>query len=255
MALATIISDNELTNIFGSQSTSDMNLLRTIRDQVEQAVRAYVRHDITQPSSDYVEYYPRRTLINPIGGEWDEWFDIANTAVASNRARSPSSIIVLRQKYVRTITDVWEDLSANFGKGSNDFDSTTKLTEGTDYVLDLVKDDFCDTGRLIRLDRAWPSTPGTVKVQYMAGLTQTELNDQFQFVKLAILDEIDLRFRYRKSWRDQAGPGAGPISSFSISGDFTERYDTSVVNALLMNTLLPGTKKKLQPIRHRMVAL
>jgi len=255
MALATIISDNELDNVFNSPGTADMNLLRLIRDNVEQMVRAYVRHDITQPSSDYVEYYPRRTMVNPVGGEWDEWFDIAGSSVTSNKARAPSSIIVLRQKYVRTITDVWEDLSANYGKGSGDFDSTTKLTEGTDYVLDLVRDDYCDTGRLIRINRSWPSTPGTVKVQYMAGLTQTELNDEFQFVKMAILDEIDLRYRYRKGFRDRAGPGAGPLESFSISGDFTERYDTTLVNAMMLGTLLPGTKKKLQPIRHRIVAL
>lgn len=255
MALATIISDNELSNVFGSPSTSDMNLLRLIRDQVEQMARAYVRHDITQPSSDYVEYYPRRTLVSPIGSETDEWFDIANTQVTTSSKRSAENIIVLRQKFVRSITGVWEDLSAYFGKGSNDFDSTTKLTEGTDYVLDYIKDGLCDTGRLIRINRSWPSTPGTVKVQYNAGLTASELDDQYQFVKLALLDEIDLRYRYRKGYRDRSGPGAGPLAAFSIPGDFSERYDTTLVNAIMLGTLLPGTKKKLQPIRHRMVAL
>jgi len=252
MTLANVVTDAELQVEFPTASTSDLTLLRQIRDNVEAMARAYVRHDITQPSSDYVEFHPRRNRMpNWYGG--GVVYDVSGDKAVVDSTQRPSNILVLNQKFVRTITSVWEDCSAYFGKGSGDFADSTKLTEGVDFVLDQKEPDFSTTGRLIRIGRSWPSSPGTVKVQYTAGLTSSDLEGEYRFIKLALLDEIDIRYRARKEFLDRSGPGGGIMAGFSVRSDFTERYDPSVIADMYRHTLLPGTRRKLQSIRHKLV--
>lgn len=105
--------------------------------------------------------------------------------------------LVLRQRPVTAVLNVWEDPTGYFGQASGAFASTTLLVNATDYVLDY--DDGVpqsNSGLLIRLrgafaNLAWPYWPiaqagsfrplsasplprwfwgrGNIKVQYTAG--------------------------------------------------------------------------------------
>lgn len=250
MTLPKICTDAELQYFTGELSGTDLTLLQQTRDWVESAARQFVRHQITY--NTFTEFYPKSDTHSTAT---DELLDLAGISVVSGVSRSGRSVIVLSQKYVKTIISVHEDPGAEFGKGENDFGSDTLLTEGTDYVLDQVSANFSTTGRLYRLNTSWPAAAGTVKVVFTAGLTESELNDEFQFVKRAIADEVTTRYWTAKERKNRIGAGAGIVSSTGIQGDFSERYDTSIVINALQSELMTGTKRRLAPIRHRMTAL
>ena len=251
MTLSKICTDVELQYITGQLSGTSLSLLQQLRDWVESAARQFVRHQITYGTFTD-EFYPRREMTGVVV---DEQFELVGQKVAASVWRSDQSVIVLSQKFVKTITSVYEDLDAEFGKGSGDFAADTLLTEADDYVLDQKSANFSTTGRLIRLSQSWPTAPGTVKVTFTAGLSETELEDEYIFIKRAIADEVTTRYWAAKAMQNKMGPGAGVITSSSIQGDFNEKYDTSIVVNALQSELMVGTKRRLLPIRHRLVAL
>ena len=96
--------------------------------------------------------------------------------------------LVLRRRPVTAVASVYVDDSAYFGFASGAFGSSTLLTAGEDYALDLVSASLSRSGILYRIGGVWPGTQyrsgselvggegpglGNIKVTYTAGYSST----------------------------------------------------------------------------------
>lgn len=119
------------------------------------------------------------------------WLKVANWELTTQYTEflngNNDPIVILRQKPVLSIVNVWEDPNACAGQGPNDFGPDTLLVAGEDYYLPPNMPDGSNTswtGQLVRLNGVWAGqwvyyrgllTPtlrkstGTIKVIYNAG--------------------------------------------------------------------------------------
>lgn len=112
---------------------------------------------------------------------------------------SGTSKLLLRSRPVFTepTIQVWVDEAGNFGSRSGSFDSTTSLTYGEHFCLQIDQDDEISSrsGILLRIGDVWPKPPvrqrgyltpfigdgrGEVKVTYSAGYTVDTLPSVFR---------------------------------------------------------------------------
>lgn len=96
--------------------------------------------------------------------------------------------LVLRRRPVTAVASVYVDDSAYFGFASGAFGSSTLLTAGTDYALDIQSSSFSRSGILYRINGVWDGANyragnelvggdgpglGNIKVTYTAGYSTT----------------------------------------------------------------------------------
>jgi hypothetical protein len=96
--------------------------------------------------------------------------------------------LVLRRRPVTAVASVYVDDSAYFGFASGAFGSSTLLTSGEDFALDITADSFSRSGILYRIGSVWPALRirngseliggevpglGNIKVTYTAGYSST----------------------------------------------------------------------------------
>jgi hypothetical protein len=131
--------------------------------------------------------------------------------------------IVLNRKPVANaaaVTAVYEDTGAYWGQATDPFPSTTLLTQGTDYAVNI--EGVSQTGILTRIKNVWPTqwtwlpgklaanlgpVPGCVKVTYTAGWTTYGPADVIQ----AAYAEAAARWASRLT-------GMGALTSESMDG-------------------------------------
>ena len=229
MAQPEIVDLSEIIIYLGLQTTltdSDKGLLTMLKTHSENDARRYVRHNITQPTSDYVEFHPR-TNRTRFGAEIVE---LSGDVVSLQQASIGGDIIQLDQIFVRSITEVREDFDGYFGSEASDFPAGSVLTEGTHYYMRVEErinsTDLNKTGHLLRRSGNWPSRAGTVKVTYNAGFTAAELDSEYSDIKLTIIEEVAFRFKKSKTMQGTEG-GFGPLKSFSIGGEVSYSFDTT----------------------------
>lgn len=235
----------DLSPYFGidcDDTTGEAILLWRIQTYVESAVRSFVRHGVSQ--NTYVEYQ-RMFDIGDHETDYDLFELIGDKVYSGVGGTQYGEFLQLNNGFVRSVSDVREDYSAEFGQGSGDFGSSTVLTAGIDYKIELDKDGMSRSGRLIRINRPWSSKPGTIKVTYVAGFTPAELDDQYAHVKLAILGEIRDRFNVARS---QLGSGFGMVKKETFFGDYQVEYAVDAKTATRTG-LSHDTMSALQPIK------
>lgn len=166
MALTTLSAIKALLNIPAANTDQD-DWLTALQGAAEQTIKSYCGRDFEQAS--YTEYYTGTGL----------------------------RTFVLRQTPVSTISSLYLDQSGNFGQNPDGaFDSTTQLTYGEDYVLDLnPSTGKSDTGIVFRINTIWPrfyreyyigrmagrlfSSEGNIKVTYTAGYSTIPADLQY----------------------------------------------------------------------------
>lgn len=229
MAQPEIVDLSEIIIYLGLQATltdADSGLLTMLKTHVENDARRYVRHNITQPSNDYIEFHPR-TDRTRFGAELVE---LSGNTVSLQQASIGGDVIHLDQIFVRSITTVHEDFDAYFGIEAGDFGAATLLTEGNDFYMPVEEiinsTNLNKTGHLIRRSGNWPARAGTVKVTYNAGFTAAELDSDYSDIKLTIIEDVAFRFRKAKTISGTE-VGFGPVRSFSIGGQISVGFDTS----------------------------
>lgn len=227
-----------------SISDADRGLIELLKPMVENACRRFVRHGITQPDSEYVEYYPQTQRAVP-----EDWgtLEMLGDRVAYRTYTPNGHILQLNNIYVRSITEVREDTSAYFDQGASDFAAATILTSGVDYFLKIDESGLSKSGELHRINRSWSSSPGTIKVTYNAGFTTAELDGAWSDIKLTVLEEIVLHFKVAKSRAGTSGGGLGVVSSQKV-GPVTTVYDVESVKEVASGELSGRTQEKLHRI-------
>lgn len=113
---------------------------------------------------------------------------------------SGTAQLVLRRRPVSSIATVHVDDSAYFGFASGAFGSSTLLTAGVDYALDVQTSGFSRSGILYRIGGRWPAQPvrdgselvggemagfGNVRVTYTAGYSTTPADLKLAGILLA----------------------------------------------------------------------
>jgi hypothetical protein len=243
MALANIVTTNDIDIFFGiccEDNSRDTQLLMWLREKTEMQARRYCRHGITRET--YTDEYHRRENIG--GGDFSDVLDVQGDDVFLRDNPTPDGeILQLDNGYVTSITSLYEDRSARFGQGGSDFAAATQLTEGTHFVPEY-ENTFCKSGRIIRVNRNWSPRPGTIKVTYVAGFTAAQLNDEYGFVKDAILSEMQLKFSRVKQ---QRSGGGGPLKKVTYHSDVSYEYAVSAGGSAL--SLSSATKSELSTIR------
>lgn len=140
----------------------------------ERSVRRYLRYDPVRRTR--TEFYPQIDLgyISRFG-VWD-----ANDTQAFIRevASAVTDELQLRHLPIRSIDQLFLDYDARFGKRAGAFAIDTLKTEGDDYWarydgLDDDSNPICRDGILLSEGR-WPSTPGCLKIVYVAGYSADE---------------------------------------------------------------------------------
>lgn len=221
---------------------ADESVMRFLRKTTESQARAFVGHCISQNTIS--NEYQRRDDIGWVDDV--EFVNVQNgKAYIGGYAANMGDVLQLDNGFVRSITDLREDYSAKFGTLGTDFPSDSALSSGDDFYLELDRSGLSKSGRVIRFGRAWSTLPGTVRITYVAGLTKAELDDEWAFVKLALLEEMQEKFNCLRSRRTSGG---GPVRKEIYAGDYTVEYDTQVASRSV-GDLSPETMKKLQPIR------
>jgi hypothetical protein len=223
-------------------SSAEMKLLFNLRKWVESQARSFVGHSITQAT--ITNEYQRRGdigsrgdhVFNPLEGD-RAWYDIS--------ANSFGEYLLLDNGFVRSVTEVREDHGARFGQGASDFPSGSVLTSGEDYFLELESTGMGKGGRLIRRNRDWSSQPGTIRITYVCGFTDAELNGDYSYVKLALLEDLQIKFNVARSQRSSGG---GPVKKETWVGDYAVEYAVSSGSQSLFR-MSPGAMAKLEPIR------
>lgn len=122
---------------------------------------------------------------------------------------TPQLTLRSRPLYATPTPQVWVDENAYFGTASGAFDSTTALTYGTGFCVDIDQDDGFSSrsGILIRIGGVWPRAVvrrhgllspsrgpsfGSIKVTYTAGFTEDTLPPQLR----AACNFLVARMRY-----------------------------------------------------------
>ncbi len=155
MSLLTLAILKEFLGVPSTVTSKDARLDR-LRQAAEYVARNYTQQNLEEQA--YVQFYS-----------------------GTNTQR-----LVLRERPVSLITNVWLDNSGYFGKRPGGFDTTALLVEGTDYVLDYDQNaTISKSGILFRIGTTWPvltrvstlgrlapdqgPAHGNIKVSYTAG--------------------------------------------------------------------------------------
>lgn len=223
--MSIISTDDIETELNVTLSSADYDKVDRIRQRVESLAKKYVRHGIE--SATYTNILPPRGPIR--------------------------DILQLPQLYLTEVTHVYEDRSARGGQASGDFASNTELEQGVDFVISESFTDFSEESALLRVGQYWPSDPMTVKVIYVAGLSETKLNSEFYFVKDALIRECVELYHYAKD-REGATGSVGPVVSERLK-DYAVTYSNNAKRMTELSNgrsaasgLLPETEIALQPI-------
>lgn len=247
MALVPILDiENEVKPFFAvACCDADQRVLNMLRGYTESQARAFVGHCISQ--NTITHEYQRRDDIGVASDADAQVAEIVGDTVYMSRpaACDHGHILQLDNGFVRSISELREDPAAVFGQGGSDFGASTVLTAGTNYFLELDRAGLSRSGRVHRRNGNWSSAPGTIRITYVAGLTKAELADEWSYVKLALLEDMQTKFQTLRSKRSGGG---GPLKKESYAGDVTYEYAVDMASRSI-SELSEGAKSKLQPLR------
>lgn len=143
------------------------------------AVKNHLMYDPEQRS--YTKQLYPRAEINAAGdleGFWD--VDSTRRRAVWEARNGIFSYLQLEHLPVRQVSEVLVDPAALFGQGPDDFGTGTAWTQGVEFMVEWDQKanadgtiGICRTGQLISRG-AWPVTPGTVQVSYVAGYSPAE---------------------------------------------------------------------------------
>lgn len=156
-------------------------------------------------------------------------------------ATDANSELFLSQKYVRSVTSVYENASAFITDPTNgDFSAGFLLTAGNDYTIDWSQVGLSESG-ILRRNGTWPVVARSVKVTYVAGLTAGELaTDEYAAIREAAMMTTAFWYLDVRSYRTSEGAeGFGPLTAESL-GDWSVSYGAGgIMDKLGMVAALP----------------
>jgi len=258
------IIDESLVMLELGLSSSPTDEERAIVQQAllkaEGAVMRYLQYDPILKS--HTEYFPQADF-NPNQGP-AIWEVTDTTAYVRRRTTASSNELQLAHLPVRASTaiEVYVDYDGRFGTKAGAFAAATQQTEGEDFwprydLEDSNGDGVCTDGILLAIGR-WPAEPGSVKVVYVAGYTEAELNGQDAVIDASAIMDAVLGEALRRAkkvftlWKknSRTGHNAGTITSESL-GEYSYSLSTAAMDKLLsVGGISSEAKEKLETFTH-----
>lgn len=226
--------------------------IQLIHEPCEAAVKALL--DQTFEQATHVEFLPsmagrRQRRDWPI----DPDPDVSGDTVRF-RTEGALSTDVLQLRHIPVLTtslEVREDPGGYGGQSSGAFADATILTAGNDYYLDTDESSVSQTGLIYRVDGSWPAEPRSVKVTYLGGFTDEQIQRGLAgAIKLATLKTIAHNFKMavHSAASGEIGPKTSErIGKYSYSVDGSAAAKASVSSGA---TIPEGVYKDLQPFRN-----
>lgn len=198
-----------------SLNAAQVAFLDAIQPGVEQVCWTFLGYSPEQAT--YTEFLPsvlseRPPLNYGIDVGWDV---VGGTAVSRSRTDTVESGVQLSAVPVRSVVSVYENTGAwTTGEPDGYWPASTLLPAST-YRLDMQSPGLCKSGRLVRVYGTWFSNPRSIKVTYVAGYTQTEIDAQFAPLKLAVV--MALNWWYARALRQSRSVPANGMTPYQVS--------------------------------------
>lgn len=209
-------------------NTNELELLNLLLPVAEANVQDHLGLVLEQQS--VVEFYPTEDIAPQVDGEE---IKVTSSGVYVSPGSVSGTVLALRNIPVRSITSIYEDDDGYFGDGPSAFAAGSLLTAGSDYYLSREKAGISWTGHVYRIATGWCSVPGSIKVTYVAGLTDAELDGDYSPVRWAVLRTFGDLWARAKSL--QGGQRMDGMTSESIGGGVSASY----VNEQLRGAPIP----------------
>lgn len=171
-------------------TAAQLTFLGVIHPWVERVVWRVLGYSLEQAT--HTEYLPQPGAERYAAGWWNGgWFDsVGGWAVQQGQWARGEGVLQLTNVPARSITSVYENPAA-YAAGTVGGDwPTTSLLPATAYRLDANPAGVGWTGFVVRTLGTWAAAPRTVKVTYVAGFSQAEIDAGYGDVKMAILQAL-----------------------------------------------------------------
>ncbi len=223
-----IVDPDDVFSYLGisSPTSTQSDAMEMISTGLESSVKRYCRWQLGEQT--LVSYLPLTPLaMGPQVPSAELYFSRPWPTGPRNRLQLPSM-------YVKSITSIYEDRGAKAGSGSDDFPSSTLLTAGSDYFLEKDSGiNYSWSGGVIRVGTSWSSYPGTIKVTFVSGFSDSELSGDQNSLRFALIKECAEHWirRQRMNQVFVTGIGTGSDTSGLLSREHLGDYDVSFRNA------------------------
>ncbi len=212
-------SDDVFAYLSIAPTAIQSDAMDVITTGLESAVKRFCRWKICEATlTSYLPLHP--TAVGYHIPTAEVGYGIWTTTGGRNRLQLPAM-------HVKSITSIYEDYGAKAGVGSDDFPSTTLLTAGDDYFLEKDSGStYSESGGVIRVGCNWSSTPGTIRIVFVAGFSESELSGEFNSIRFALIRECAKAWLARQrenSLASSAGSDALILSSEKL-GDYTVSF-------------------------------
>lgn len=202
--LPTILSLADVSAFVSTTTDSELARLEMVWKATEAAIRRYCGQDIAQPSDPYVDILPETDWFVPVdplltyGNQYGSFATGGGYGNINTGPVADGHLLYLRQGLVRSVTSVYVDTGSSAGTSVDDFPSTT-LVDPSTYFLDISDIDpsglkVSNSGCIVHKFGTWPTRRRTVKVTYVAGFTEAELDGEFSDLRLAVIEEVSNRY-------------------------------------------------------------
>ena len=217
-------------------------------------VKRHLMHDPTRVTR--TEFYPQADydMLNRYG----RWESEGGSAVFRRMSSVGASELYVQHIPIRSITNLWLDRDGRSGTREDAFNADTLQIEGENFWAnydgqDSEGDSICRDG-IIRSYGRWPTTPGTVKLEYVAGYTAAELHgqdaviDASPIVSVTIDEAVRMARKAFINRKSGAGWLAGPLQSEKL-GDYSYTVGSAALDKMFGGThdLMPESKIALGP--------
>jgi len=262
--MARIVDSSQVILMLGlsaSITEEERAMIQSVITMAEGSVRRHLQYDPVMALR--TEYYPQADFT--LTGRQAVWEVDTNDAFLRRLSEVAVDELQVRHLPVRELDedgnnaiDLRIDFDARSGTKSGSFAAATQKTEGEDFYPNYDLQDsnsrkVCRDG-IIRSQGRWPSVAGSVRITYVGGYTDAELNGQDANIDAspimeAVLDESIRRMQKAISRQKKTSVGfvGGPFSSETL-GDYSYSLDTAILTTLIGSTwdIMPETAIKLQ---------
>lgn len=240
-----------ITNAMALEYMGDPTLTAAQTAQLTKAVSSAIgeirRHLCYDPVLSYqTEYYPRVDLNQNPGGRGFWEVNDTHAYLRSYDGRGSNQLQLARIPVREDSTAgsqtmvLYRDYDGRNGTKSGGF--SDQLVQGTDWwpnydTVDSNGKKICKDG-ILNSHGIWPSEPGSIKVSYLAGYTESELAgtddilDASPIREVAITEAIRRFVRMETIFNKRAAGFNGPFTSENL-GDYSYSVDSAILSSLV----------------------
>ncbi len=203
-------------------TASGQALLTTAAPWIQARIEKIIGYPLPATETEATEFYPESLSNYEAGGDYlvGNWDLINGAMIAQSRGEQYRNILTVRNLPLRSVTEIRENLGA-WDVAGGSFPDTSILPTNA-YYIDQFKDGISTTGRIIRTHGIWTRQLRCVKVTYVYGLDQDEIDADYSDLKLAVCRSLQ-SFYIGTIMRSMAGATGGFVTSTGIT-DFSVAF-------------------------------